>query len=65
MRHNPERANPIMLALLAIPMLMVFGVSKGCQAVHETLAEQPRTEDLAPPAVRSYRIESAQPGWRI
>ena len=64
MRHNPERANPIMLALLAIPMLMVFGVSKGCQAVHETLAEPARTEDLAP-AVRSYRIESAQPGWRI
>ena len=52
MRHSQGQANPIMLGLLAIPLLMALGAVKGCDMVRETL-EPIHVEQAAPPAVRS------------
>jgi hypothetical protein len=71
MRHaHRESAGPIGLSLLMIPLLMVFGVMKGCDAVK--LAIEP---DVAPATVRtktppaegppSFIIEDMSKGWRI
>ena len=67
MRHHShhERASPVLLALLTIPLLLTFGVMKGCQAVRlaiEPEAAAPATVQTKPP---TFIIEAPEKGWHI
>ena len=63
--QQPRERNPIGVALLLAPVLIVLGASKGC-AILESAAEDAALE-TAPATVReppTYTIEQPK-GWRI
>ncbi len=63
--RESSRANPIMLALLAIPFLMILAGMKGCAALSTANIEP--GEASAPPTVQSKPIiiEGEAKGWQI
>lgn len=49
--HNHHQRNPIVVVLVAIPVLLVLGAMKGCQMIdHAVRLEPPATVQTIKPA---------------